>query len=154
MYLNKEHFWTRIWHSPNAHTSDSLNLLWINLLLGHTGNNAAHFAWFFQQRALLWETTKGKSLQVSGEPRVLLCLLLSLQYLGRWYEIEKIPTSFERGSCIQANYSLMENGNIKVINQEMRWVVWFQRQHWSWSQSCGELSWSDCVSLSLSSGRI
>lgn len=42
------------------------------------------------------------------------------KYLGRWYEIEKIPGSFEKGSCIQANYSLMENGNIKVINQELR----------------------------------
>ncbi|XP_011226035.1 apolipoprotein D [Ailuropoda melanoleuca] len=42
------------------------------------------------------------------------------KYLGRWYEIEKIPVSFETGSCIQANYSLMENGNIKVINQELR----------------------------------
>ncbi|XP_037380459.1 apolipoprotein D [Talpa occidentalis] len=42
------------------------------------------------------------------------------KYLGRWYEIEKIPLSFEKGSCNQANYSLMENGNIKVINQEMR----------------------------------
>ncbi|XP_003412977.2 apolipoprotein D [Loxodonta africana] len=42
------------------------------------------------------------------------------KYLGRWYEIEKIPVTFEKGSCIQANYSLMENGNIKVINQEVR----------------------------------
>ncbi|XP_066203505.1 apolipoprotein D [Saccopteryx leptura] len=42
------------------------------------------------------------------------------KYLGRWYEIEKIPVSFEKGSCIQANYSLNENGNIKVINQELR----------------------------------
>lgn len=42
------------------------------------------------------------------------------KYLGRWYEIEKIPVSFEKGNCIQANYSLMENGNIKVLNQEMR----------------------------------
>ncbi|XP_045859881.1 apolipoprotein D [Meles meles] len=42
------------------------------------------------------------------------------KYLGRWYEIEKIPVTFEKGSCIQANYSLMENGNIKVINQELR----------------------------------
>ncbi|XP_004278821.1 apolipoprotein D [Orcinus orca] len=42
------------------------------------------------------------------------------KYLGRWYEIEKIPVSFEKGSCIQANYSLMENGNIKVINKELR----------------------------------
>ncbi|KAM9582777.1 apolipoprotein D [Trichechus inunguis] len=42
------------------------------------------------------------------------------KYLGRWYEIEKIPVTFEKGSCIQANYSLMENGNVKVINQEVR----------------------------------
>ncbi|XP_051005688.1 apolipoprotein D [Acomys russatus] len=42
------------------------------------------------------------------------------KYLGRWYEIEKIPTSFEKGNCIQANYSLKENGNIKVLNQEVR----------------------------------
>jgi apolipoprotein D and lipocalin family protein len=53
-------------------------------------------------------------------PRALLWLLMSLQYLGRWYEIEKIPVSFEKGSCIQANYSLKENGNIKVLNQELR----------------------------------
>ncbi|XP_008837238.1 apolipoprotein D [Nannospalax galili] len=42
------------------------------------------------------------------------------KYLGRWYEIEKSPVSFEKGVCNQANYSLMENGNIKVLNQEMR----------------------------------
>ncbi|XP_004578301.2 apolipoprotein D [Ochotona princeps] len=42
------------------------------------------------------------------------------KYLGKWYEIEKIPASFEKGSCIQANYSLMESGNIKVLNQELR----------------------------------
>ncbi|CAH6792243.1 apolipoprotein D [Phodopus roborovskii] len=42
------------------------------------------------------------------------------KYLGRWYEIEKIPASFEKGNCIQANYSLMDNGNIKVLNQGMR----------------------------------
>uniref|UniRef100_A0A5F4W681 Apolipoprotein D n=2 Tax=Callithrix jacchus TaxID=9483 RepID=A0A5F4W681_CALJA len=42
------------------------------------------------------------------------------KYLGRWYEIEKIPTTFEKGRCIQANYSLMENGNIRVLNRELR----------------------------------
>uniref|UniRef100_UPI0001753858 Apolipoprotein D n=1 Tax=Homo sapiens TaxID=9606 RepID=UPI0001753858 len=42
------------------------------------------------------------------------------KYPGRWYEIEKIPTTFENGRCIQANYSLMENGKIKVLNQELR----------------------------------
>ena len=62
----------------------------------------------------------GKSFQVPREPHGLLCLSLSLQYLGRWYEIEKIPVSFEKGICIQANYSLKENGNIKVINKELR----------------------------------
>ncbi|XP_028749932.1 apolipoprotein D [Peromyscus leucopus] len=43
-----------------------------------------------------------------------------LKYLGRWYEIEKIPSSFERGDCNQANYLLMENGNIRMVNQERR----------------------------------
>ncbi|XP_070946716.1 apolipoprotein D isoform X1 [Macaca nemestrina] len=42
------------------------------------------------------------------------------KYFGRWYEIEKIPTTFENGRCIQANYSLKENGKIKVLNQELR----------------------------------
>ncbi|XP_009813836.2 apolipoprotein D [Gavia stellata] len=41
------------------------------------------------------------------------------KYLGKWYEIEKLPSSFEKGSCIQANYSLKENGKFKVINKEM-----------------------------------
>lgn len=42
------------------------------------------------------------------------------KYLGRWYEIEKIPASFEKGNCNQANYSLKENGHIKVLKQELR----------------------------------
>ncbi|XP_009702376.1 PREDICTED: apolipoprotein D-like [Cariama cristata] len=41
------------------------------------------------------------------------------KYLGKWYEIEKLPSSFEKGSCIQANYSLKENGKFKVINKEL-----------------------------------
>uniref|UniRef100_A0A674I8S1 Apolipoprotein D n=1 Tax=Terrapene triunguis TaxID=2587831 RepID=A0A674I8S1_9SAUR len=42
------------------------------------------------------------------------------KYVGKWYEIEKLPANFEKGICIQANYSLKENGKIKVINQELR----------------------------------
>ncbi|XP_038605185.1 apolipoprotein D [Tachyglossus aculeatus] len=42
-----------------------------------------------------------------------------MKYLGKWYEIEKLPVSFEKGNCIQANYSMKENGKIKVINQEI-----------------------------------
>uniref|UniRef100_A0A8D3DBH9 Apolipoprotein Db n=1 Tax=Scophthalmus maximus TaxID=52904 RepID=A0A8D3DBH9_SCOMX len=38
------------------------------------------------------------------------------QYLGRWYEIARLPASFERGTCIQANYALREDGTIRVLN--------------------------------------
>ncbi|MFC2079385.1 lipocalin family protein [Candidatus Bipolaricaulota bacterium] len=40
------------------------------------------------------------------------------QYMGLWYSIASIPTSFER-QCAQgttAEYSLLENGRIQVIN--------------------------------------
>ncbi|XP_053161609.1 apolipoprotein D isoform X2 [Hemicordylus capensis] len=41
------------------------------------------------------------------------------KYLGSWYEIEKLPASFEKGSCVQANYSRKENGKIHVSNKEL-----------------------------------
>ncbi|XP_062833648.1 apolipoprotein D isoform X1 [Anolis carolinensis] len=41
------------------------------------------------------------------------------KYLGKWYEIEKLPSNFEKGHCIQANYSLKENGKVKVVNKEI-----------------------------------
>lgn len=31
---------------------------------------------------------------------------LCLQYLGEWYEIEKLPAYFAIGECIRANYSM------------------------------------------------
>ncbi|KAJ4925433.1 hypothetical protein JOQ06_018164 [Pogonophryne albipinna] len=31
------------------------------------------------------------------------------QYLGKWYEIEKLPASFERGKCIEANYAVRKD---------------------------------------------
>ncbi|XP_037612314.1 apolipoprotein Db [Sebastes umbrosus] len=40
------------------------------------------------------------------------------QYLGRWYEIEKLPASFERGKCIEANYSVRKDGTIRVLNSQ------------------------------------
>ncbi|XP_034718539.1 apolipoprotein Db [Etheostoma cragini] len=40
------------------------------------------------------------------------------QYLGRWYEIEKLPASFEKGTCIEANYSIRKDGTIKVLNSQ------------------------------------
>ncbi|XP_053715963.1 apolipoprotein Db [Synchiropus splendidus] len=40
------------------------------------------------------------------------------KYLGRWYEIAKLPASFERGKCIEANYDLRKDGTIQVINKQ------------------------------------
>jgi apolipoprotein D and lipocalin family protein len=42
----------------------------------------------------------------------------SLQkYLGSWYEIARLDHSFERGlSQVTANYSMREDGGVKVIN--------------------------------------
>lgn len=40
------------------------------------------------------------------------------RYLGTWYEIARLDHSFERGlSRVSAQYSLLENGKIRVINQ-------------------------------------
>ncbi|KAM4605959.1 uncharacterized protein ACJ7VT_016228 [Polymixia lowei] len=49
------------------------------------------------------------------------------QYLGKWYEIEKLPASFERGKCIEANYAVRSDGTIRVVNSQfykdkVRWV--------------------------------
>lgn len=42
-----------------------------------------------------------------------------IQYMGRWYEIEKLPTHFAIGECTQANYSMTENGTIQVLNSQV-----------------------------------
>jgi len=39
------------------------------------------------------------------------------RYQGKWYEITKIPNRFERNLIyVTANYTLKENGKIKVLN--------------------------------------
>ncbi|KAG6924334.1 apolipoprotein D [Chelydra serpentina] len=52
------------------------------------------------------------------------------KYVGKWYEIEKLPASFEKGICTQANYSVKENGKIKVINQELLFLVMPSGPYW------------------------
>lgn len=39
-------------------------------------------------------------------------------YLGNWYEIYRLPNWFEKSECsnVSAEYSLREDGNIKVVN--------------------------------------
>lgn len=40
------------------------------------------------------------------------------RYLGTWYEIARLDHSFERGlSQVQADYSLRDDGGVKVINR-------------------------------------
>jgi len=40
------------------------------------------------------------------------------RYLGQWYEIARLDHRFERGlSKVTANYSLQEDGTVKVINR-------------------------------------
>jgi len=40
------------------------------------------------------------------------------RYLGKWYEIARLPNSFEKGLiCCTAEYTLNEDGSIKVINR-------------------------------------
>ncbi|XP_055057671.2 apolipoprotein Da, duplicate 2 [Misgurnus anguillicaudatus] len=40
------------------------------------------------------------------------------RYMGRWYEIMKIPNSFQLGECCQATYAL-SNGIVLVRNDEL-----------------------------------
>jgi apolipoprotein D and lipocalin family protein len=40
------------------------------------------------------------------------------RYAGLWYEIARLPNRFEKGlDCITAQYTLLENGKVEVINQ-------------------------------------
>src|SRR5262249_38371425 len=53
------------------------------------------------------------------------------RYLGRWYEIAKIPNRFER-SCARdatANYALLEDGQIAVLNECRRQDGSIDRAH-------------------------
>jgi apolipoprotein D and lipocalin family protein len=40
------------------------------------------------------------------------------RYLGTWYEIARLPASFEKNLIhVTANYSLKNNGKVKVLNE-------------------------------------
>lgn len=40
------------------------------------------------------------------------------RYLGKWYEIARLDHSFEEGlDCVTADYSLREDGGVRVINR-------------------------------------
>jgi lipocalin len=40
------------------------------------------------------------------------------KYTGTWYEIARLPNSFEKGmQCVTATYTLKDNGKIEVLNK-------------------------------------
>lgn len=55
------------------------------------------------------------------------------KYLGTWYEIARFDHRFERGlSSVTANYSLLPDGKVKVINRG------FKAKSNTWSESVGK----------------
>lgn len=55
------------------------------------------------------------------------------KYLGKWYEIARLDHSFERGlNNISADYSLHEDGGVKVINRG------YSKKDSEWQQSEGK----------------
>ncbi|XP_072307273.1 apolipoprotein D-like [Eucyclogobius newberryi] len=40
------------------------------------------------------------------------------KYLGRWYEIEKLPASYAKGKCIEANFDVRQDGTIQVLTKQ------------------------------------
>ena len=52
------------------------------------------------------------------------------RYLGKWYEIARLDHSFERGlDNISAEYSLRDDGGVKVINSG------FSKEDGEWQQA-------------------
>ena len=43
------------------------------------------------------------------------------RYMGKWYEIARMPHSFERNmDCVTADYTLNEDGTVRVVNRGKR----------------------------------
>ncbi|KAK5613388.1 hypothetical protein CRENBAI_022833 [Crenichthys baileyi] len=41
------------------------------------------------------------------------------EYMGTWYEIEKIPSYFDYGKCLEVNYLLKKDGTVQVLNSHV-----------------------------------
>lgn len=60
------------------------------------------------------------------------------RYLGKWYEIARLDHSFERGlDNISANYSLREDGGVRVINQG------YSQENKNWKRAEGKAYFID-----------
>ncbi|XP_066536297.1 apolipoprotein Da, duplicate 1 isoform X2 [Hoplias malabaricus] len=41
------------------------------------------------------------------------------QFMGSWFEITKLPAQFEKGRCIETNFTLQFDGTARVISSEI-----------------------------------
>ncbi|XP_037131450.1 apolipoprotein D-like isoform X2 [Syngnathus acus] len=41
------------------------------------------------------------------------------QFMGRWYEIARLPTQFEKGRCIETNFTFRGDKSIRVVSSEI-----------------------------------
>ncbi|XP_049454582.1 apolipoprotein Da, duplicate 1 [Epinephelus fuscoguttatus] len=41
------------------------------------------------------------------------------QFMGRWFEIAKLPAQFEKGRCIETNFTLTTDNSIRVVSSEI-----------------------------------
>lgn len=51
-----------------------------------------------------------------------MCFLPS-QFMGRWFEIAKLPAQFEKGRCIETNFTMRTDNSIRVVSSEILWVL-------------------------------
>jgi apolipoprotein D and lipocalin family protein len=72
------------------------------------------------------------------------------QYLGTWYEIARLDHSFERGlEQVSANYSLLDDGNIKVVNKG------YNAEKKEWKEAIGKAKFVDVANADGSrTGRL
>ena len=57
----------------------------------------------------------------SNEPLATVERLEVRKYEGKWYEIARLPNRFEEGlKCVTAEYSLREDGKVKVLNKGIK----------------------------------
>ncbi|KAM3838215.1 apolipoprotein Da, duplicate 1 [Diretmus argenteus] len=41
------------------------------------------------------------------------------KFMGRWFEIAKLPAQFEKGRCIETNFSMKADNSIRLVSSEI-----------------------------------
>lgn len=138
----------------HAHPNHLFSFEWLSCSVA-SGNNAAHFAWFPQERALLWKTTIEEGLQVPRESQGFALLVVvsavSWKMVWNWED----PSELWEGKLHPSQ--LLTNGKRKHQSDKPGAEVsgcGFKGIRTSWSPPCRALSWSDWVPLQSSSERI